>query len=93
MLVLQFFVLITENSPGSASTQSSYHSPPPALENQPFECLVTRREHEGFGFIIVSSVNKVGAVVGEFCIGTYQSNFIMSEGVMLTTTQNACCLL
>lgn len=80
-----WLIYVSDTSPGSAPPQQ-FNSPPPAMENEPFECLVTRREHEGFGFIIVSSVNKVGAVVGEFCIGTYQSNLC----VMLM--QNACLL-
>ena len=35
----------------------------------PYDVNVTRRETEGFGFVIISSVTKSGTTVGEF-IGT-----------------------
>lgn len=50
--------------------------PPPT---QTYDVIVARRENEGFGFIIVSSVNRVGAVLGEFCIGTYQPKSHMMQ--------------
>jgi hypothetical protein len=31
----------------------------------PFDVTVTRRENEGFGFVIISSVNKAGSTIGE----------------------------
>jgi hypothetical protein len=37
----------------------------------PYDVTVTRRETEGFGFVIISSVTKSGATLGEF-IGTYR---------------------
>ena len=33
-------------------------------ETQPFEVTVTRRENEGFGFVIISSVTRVGSMIG-----------------------------
>ena len=32
----------------------------------PFDVTVARRENEGFGFVIISSVNKAGSTIGEF---------------------------
>ena len=58
--------IFVDTSPNKSSMM--YTSP----DQLPYDVIVSRREHEGFGFIIVSSLNKVGAVVGEFCIGTYQ---------------------
>jgi len=31
----------------------------------PYDVTVTRRESEGFGFVIISSVNKAGSTIGE----------------------------
>ena len=39
-------------------------------EMYPYDVLVTRRETEGFGFVIISSISKMGSVIGE-SIGTY----------------------
>ncbi|XP_048740641.1 membrane-associated guanylate kinase, WW and PDZ domain-containing protein 1-like isoform X3 [Ostrea edulis] len=36
-------------------------------EIYPYDVLVTRRETEGFGFVIISSISKMGSVIGE-CI-------------------------
>ena len=30
----------------------------------PYDVRVVRRENEGFGFVIISSVNKTGSVIG-----------------------------
>ena len=43
-------------------------------ETQPFEVTVTRRENEGFGFVIISSVTRVGSMIGTchiivICVG------------------------
>jgi hypothetical protein len=32
----------------------------------PYDVTVTRRENEGFGFVIISSLNKVGSTIGLF---------------------------
>ena len=34
----------------------------------PYDVTVTRRENEGFGFVIISSVNKAGSTIGEWDI-------------------------
>lgn len=33
-------------------------------ESYPYDVTVTRREHEGFGFVIISSVTKAGSTIG-----------------------------
>ncbi|CAG5135531.1 unnamed protein product, partial [Candidula unifasciata] len=43
------------------------------LPQYPFDVVVSRRENEGFGFVIISSVNKSGASVDEI-IGHIQEN-------------------
>lgn len=30
----------------------------------PYDVTVTRRENEGFGFVIISSLNKAGSAIG-----------------------------
>ncbi|XP_056000647.1 membrane-associated guanylate kinase, WW and PDZ domain-containing protein 1-like isoform X16 [Ostrea edulis] len=42
-------------------------------EIYPYDVLVTRRETEGFGFVIISSISKMGSVIGE-CIGKIIEN-------------------
>jgi hypothetical protein len=34
----------------------------------PYDVTVTRRESEGFGFVIISSVNKAGSTIGKHII-------------------------
>ena len=34
----------------------------------PYDVTVTRRENEGFGFVIISSVTKSGSVIGSYFI-------------------------
>lgn len=36
------------------------------IEGYPYDVIVTRRENEGFGFVIISSVTKAGSTIGEF---------------------------
>ncbi|KAJ1526097.1 hypothetical protein ONE63_009262 [Megalurothrips usitatus] len=36
----------------------------------PYDVTVTRRENEGFGFVIISSVNKVGSTIGRIIEGS-----------------------
>ena len=36
------------------------------VEGYPYDVIVTRRENEGFGFVIISSVTKAGSTIGEF---------------------------
>ena len=38
-------------------------------ETYPYDITVTRRQEEGFGFVIISSVTRSGSTIGEF-IGT-----------------------
>ncbi|GFO44038.1 membrane-associated guanylate kinase, ww and pdz domain-containing protein 1 [Plakobranchus ocellatus] len=52
--------------PESAESMSS-------IPQYPYDVVVSRRENEGFGFVIISSVNKPGARVDEF-IGHIQEN-------------------
>ena len=35
-------------------------------EGYPYDVIVSRRENEGFGFVIISSVTKAGSTIGEF---------------------------
>lgn len=44
-----------------------------SIPQYPYDVVVSRRENEGFGFVIISSVNKPGARVDEF-IGHIQEN-------------------
>jgi hypothetical protein len=34
----------------------------------PYDVTVTRRESEGFGFVIISSVNKAGSTIGMYSV-------------------------
>lgn len=34
----------------------------------PYDVTVTRRESEGFGFVIISSVNKAGSTIGKYIV-------------------------
>ncbi|XP_034239712.1 membrane-associated guanylate kinase, WW and PDZ domain-containing protein 1 isoform X2 [Thrips palmi] len=36
----------------------------------PYDVTVTRRENEGFGFVIISSVNKIGSTIGRIIEGS-----------------------
>ncbi|XP_052779878.1 membrane-associated guanylate kinase, WW and PDZ domain-containing protein 3-like isoform X3 [Mya arenaria] len=38
----------------------------PYSDNYPYDVIVNRRENEGFGFVIISSVTKAGSTIGEF---------------------------
>lgn len=31
----------------------------------PYDVTITRRENEGFGFVIISSLNKAGSTIGK----------------------------
>ncbi|XP_046984274.1 membrane-associated guanylate kinase, WW and PDZ domain-containing protein 1 [Schistocerca americana] len=44
------------------------HSRPEA--GYPYDVTVTRRENEGFGFVIISSVNKAGSTIGRIIEGS-----------------------
>jgi len=35
--------------------------------NYPYDVTLNRREHEGFGFVLVSSSTKSGATIGLHC--------------------------
>jgi len=35
--------------------------------NYPYDVTLNRREHEGFGFVLVSSSTKSGATIGLYC--------------------------
>ncbi|XP_067928192.1 membrane-associated guanylate kinase, WW and PDZ domain-containing protein 2-like isoform X2 [Watersipora subatra] len=58
-------VLVQDTSP--KKVPSAYNQ---TEQQQPYDVIVTRRESEGFGFIIVSSLNRVGAVVGRIIEGS-----------------------
>ena len=49
----------------------------------PYDVTVTRREMEGFGFVIISSVTKSGSTLGEF-IGTYSRRGLLLPSVEVT---------
>lgn len=36
----------------------------------PYYVTVTRRENEGFGFVIISSVTKAGSMIGRILVGS-----------------------
>lgn len=38
-------------------------------ESFPYEVCVTRREDEGFGFVIISSITRAGSVIGMYSYG------------------------
>uniref|UniRef100_H2ZDG6 Membrane associated guanylate kinase, WW and PDZ domain containing 3b n=1 Tax=Ciona savignyi TaxID=51511 RepID=H2ZDG6_CIOSA len=56
-------------NPRVSSRPSSRGPPnPPPQDNQPFDIVIHRREHEGFGFVIISSVkttapHKIGRII------------------------------
>lgn len=52
------------------STNTNYGIPnhPSA---QTYDIVVNRNENEGFGFVIISSVNKVGSTIGKCSFKTY----------------------
>jgi atrophin-1 interacting protein 3 (BAI1-associated protein 1) len=39
-------------------------------ENYPYDVTVTRRENEGFGFVIISSVSRAGSTIGRIIAGS-----------------------
>ena len=55
----------------------------------PYDVTVTRRETEGFGFVIISSVTKSGSTLGEF-IGTYSRRGLLLPSVVTTVSVSAC---
>lgn len=52
---------INEYLPNSGS-----HTPIAVSNTQTYDVVVHRNENEGFGFVIISSVNKVGSTIGKF---------------------------
>ena len=40
------------------------------MENYPYDVNVTRRENEGFGFVIISSVSRAGSTIGRIIPGS-----------------------
>lgn len=47
---------------------SDSHTPVAPHNNQTYDIVVHRNENEGFGFVIISSVNKIGSTIGEYFI-------------------------
>ena len=47
-----------------ASSSSAHQLP----QSYPYDVTVTRREHEGFGFVIISSVTRSGSVIGKYVV-------------------------
>jgi len=41
-----------------------------SIENYPFDVTVERRENEGFGFVIISSVSSAGSTIGQIIGGS-----------------------
>ena len=39
-------------------------------ESYPYDVTVTRRENEGFGFVIISSVSRAGSTIGRIIAGS-----------------------
>ena len=39
-------------------------------ESYPYDVTVTRRENEGFGFVIISSVSRAGSTIGRIMAGS-----------------------
>ncbi|CAG5101118.1 Similar to MAGI2: Membrane-associated guanylate kinase [Cotesia congregata] len=50
--------------------QPSYDSGRPMNMQYPYDVAVTRMENEGFGFVIISSVNKAGSTIGRIIEGS-----------------------
>ena len=55
----------------------------------PYDVTVTRRETEGFGFVIISSVTKSGSTLGEF-IGTYSRRGLLLLLPVVVTLSCVC---
>ncbi|XP_031777557.1 membrane-associated guanylate kinase, WW and PDZ domain-containing protein 1 isoform X3 [Nasonia vitripennis] len=53
-----------------SSSSSSYGCRPIGHVQYPYEVTVTRMENEGFGFVIISSVNKAGSTIGRIIEGS-----------------------
>ncbi|XP_052260917.1 membrane-associated guanylate kinase, WW and PDZ domain-containing protein 2-like isoform X4 [Dreissena polymorpha] len=56
----------------------------PYTDDYPYDVIVNRREQEGFGFIIISSVSKAGSTIGEFIdryslYGSYSADDMFSK--------------
>lgn len=47
---------------------SPTHNPILPPHAQTYDVVVNRNENEGFGFVIISSVNKAGSTIGEYYI-------------------------
>eukprot|EP00106_Octopus_bimaculoides_P007119 XP_014774561.1 PREDICTED: membrane-associated guanylate kinase, WW and PDZ domain-containing protein 1-like isoform X2 [Octopus bimaculoides] len=45
-------------------TEQPFYRAAGVSESYPYDVTVTRREHEGFGFVIISSVSKAGSTIG-----------------------------
>ncbi|KAK9758938.1 PDZ domain [Popillia japonica] len=61
--------------PSTHGTITDYHPPPPhnailPTHSQTYDVVVSRNENEGFGFVIISSVNKAGSTIGRLIEGS-----------------------
>jgi C-terminal processing protease CtpA/Prc len=45
-------------------------APPATQETYPYDVTVTRRENEGFGFVIISSSSRAGSTIGRIIAGS-----------------------
>ena len=50
----------------------------------PYNVTVTRRENEGFGFVIISSLNKAGSAIGALFTYQAQQGYILFSLFSLT---------
>ena len=55
-LLNNFIIFLFTELPNYPRTEIGY----------PYDVTVTRRENEGFGFVIISSVNKAGSTIGVY---------------------------
>eukprot|EP00095_Tigriopus_kingsejongensis_P004106 maker-scaffold490_size156733-snap-gene-0.20 protein:Tk04106 transcript:maker-scaffold490_size156733-snap-gene-0.20-mRNA-1 annotation:"conserved hypothetical protein" len=62
------------SNPSSSQSGSWVFNPPDSYgripENYPYDVTVTRRENEGFGFVIISSVSRAGSTIGRIIPGS-----------------------
>ena len=52
------------------SIAEGYRGGNSGMENYPYDVNVTRRENEGFGFVIISSVSRAGSTIGRIIPGS-----------------------
>lgn len=65
----------TAGSATPATSELSVRVPNRMTDSFPYDVAVTRREDEGFGFVIISSRTRSGSVIGQFRFIQIDQNF------------------